>query len=232
MNDLTPLPRVEPGRYRHYKGLDYELIGVVRHSESLAPLVLYRPLYGVPGSSSDLWVRPHAMFHETVVIDGVERPRFEKLPDAASDAGLHAGLDAAAIVDEGLMRFNAEQAPMHEVHALRCFEADAQGRVIAGAVGRLWRDCAELLQLWVHDQHRGQGVGRRVLQAFERDAAAHGARQVFLETFSFQALGFYARCDYATDWVNSRFPHGICKHHMSREIVGPQVRPAGTANVT
>jgi hypothetical protein len=50
---------------------------VVRHSETLEPLVLYRPLYANRGD----WVRPHAMFFETVVIDGVERPRFERIGD-------------------------------------------------------------------------------------------------------------------------------------------------------
>ena len=44
-DDLPALPLAAPGRYRHYKGLDYQLIGVVRHSETLEPLVLYRPLY-------------------------------------------------------------------------------------------------------------------------------------------------------------------------------------------
>ncbi|NDY94007.1 DUF1653 domain-containing protein [Ideonella livida] len=71
-DDLSPLPPVRTGRWRHYKGLDYEVLGVVRHSETLEPLVLYRPLYGERGD----WVRPWAMFHETVVVDGREQPRF------------------------------------------------------------------------------------------------------------------------------------------------------------
>ncbi len=74
-NDLPPLPPTPTGRYRHYKGGEYDLIGVVRHSESLEPMVLYRALYGERG----LWVRPHAMFFEEIEIDGVRRPRFIKL---------------------------------------------------------------------------------------------------------------------------------------------------------
>jgi hypothetical protein len=76
-HDLPALPPVDPGRYRHYKGGEYLLLGVVRHSETLAPLVLYRPLY----NSSGDWVRPYAMFFETVTIDGVTQPRFARLPD-------------------------------------------------------------------------------------------------------------------------------------------------------
>lgn len=70
---LTPLPVLTPGRYRHYKGGDYEVVGVARHSETHEPLVVYRPLYG----EGALWVRPYAMFVGTVVVDGLERRRFD-----------------------------------------------------------------------------------------------------------------------------------------------------------
>ena len=73
--DLPPLPSLPPGPYMHYKGLRYNVLGVVRHSETLEPLVLYRAEYGERG----LWVRPFAMFTEAVVIDGVKQPRFTPL---------------------------------------------------------------------------------------------------------------------------------------------------------
>jgi hypothetical protein len=72
MSDLAPLPQAAPGRYRHYKGNDYDVLGVVRHSETLEPLVLYRPLY----NDSGLWVRPYAMFFEQVEVNGIRTPRF------------------------------------------------------------------------------------------------------------------------------------------------------------
>ena len=79
-NDLQPLPPAPVGPYRHYKGNAYELIGVVRHSETLEPLVLYRPLYG----EGALWVRPYAMFFETVSVNGVVQPRFSPLNPAST----------------------------------------------------------------------------------------------------------------------------------------------------
>ena len=72
-SDLPPLPPTRLGRYRHYKGGEYEVIGVARHSETHEPLVVYRPLYNETG----WWVRPHAMFFETVTVAGVVRSRFE-----------------------------------------------------------------------------------------------------------------------------------------------------------
>ena len=71
---LPPLIETPLGLYRHYKGLLYEVVGTVRHSETLEALTLYRALYGEKG----LWVRPTAMFNEEVVIDGVRQPRFTR----------------------------------------------------------------------------------------------------------------------------------------------------------
>jgi len=64
---------IRPGRYRHYKGREYTVIGTARHSETLEELVVYRQEYGDHG----LWVRPAAMFAEQIQIDGRSCPRFE-----------------------------------------------------------------------------------------------------------------------------------------------------------
>jgi hypothetical protein len=83
MVETNPLPDLPPtplGRYRHYKGGEYEVIGVARHSETLQPLVVYRPLY----NQSGLWVRPHAMFFEQVEVDGQWLPRFRWVAEAGA----------------------------------------------------------------------------------------------------------------------------------------------------
>jgi hypothetical protein len=66
---------VQPGRYRHYKGHEYEVLGVARHSETEEEYVVYRALYG----DRELWIRPTAMFEELVVVEGRHVPRFEPL---------------------------------------------------------------------------------------------------------------------------------------------------------
>jgi hypothetical protein len=75
VTDLPPLPEIRLGRYRHYKGGEYEVVGVVRHSETLEVMVLYRPLYNTSG----MWVRPYAMFFEEIEHQGRRRPRFEMI---------------------------------------------------------------------------------------------------------------------------------------------------------
>lgn len=81
-----------PGLYRHYKGGEYRVIGTARHSETDELMVVYRCLY----DNDSLWVRPLAMFMETVLVDGVELPRFSLVaPDRAGGpvaAELIAGL--------------------------------------------------------------------------------------------------------------------------------------------
>ena len=63
---------IRPGRYRHFKGREYEVIGTASHSETLEPMVVYRALYGEGG----LWVRPAAMWNEQVDREGYSGPRF------------------------------------------------------------------------------------------------------------------------------------------------------------
>ncbi|MBR9692120.1 DUF1653 domain-containing protein [Candidatus Woesearchaeota archaeon] len=61
------------GKYKHYKGNYYEVIGVAKHSETLQEMVVYKALYG----DNSFWVRPKEMFFEMVDVDGNEIPRFE-----------------------------------------------------------------------------------------------------------------------------------------------------------
>ncbi len=79
MPALPELPELPRGRYRHYKGNEYEVIAVVRHSETLETMVLYKALYGEGG----LWVRPYAMFVEHVLVDGRSVRRFAPVEDAS-----------------------------------------------------------------------------------------------------------------------------------------------------
>ena len=78
MNDLPVLPSISLGRYRHYKGGEYEVLGIARHSETLEPMIIYRPLYNQTG----IWVRPYAMFFEHVDVNGQFQPRFALLRES------------------------------------------------------------------------------------------------------------------------------------------------------
>lgn len=82
MNSNNSPATVLPGRYRHYKGPEYEVFGLVRHSETEEWLVHYRTLYG----DFSHWVRPLEMFVGLAEIDGQSRPRFEYIGAMESGA--------------------------------------------------------------------------------------------------------------------------------------------------
>lgn len=78
---VIPLkPHLPPGKYRHYKGGKYEVIGVACDEATLSWIVLYRPLYENDGP--DLWARSYAVFIEEVEINGVRQARFERIDKA------------------------------------------------------------------------------------------------------------------------------------------------------
>ena len=78
---MEQLPSLQPGRYRHFKGNEYELLYVAHHSETLEPMVVYRALYGEHG----IWVRPAAMWNELVERDGYRGPRFAPVPEGSAE---------------------------------------------------------------------------------------------------------------------------------------------------
>ncbi|MCZ6799162.1 MAG: DUF1653 domain-containing protein [Nitrospirae bacterium] len=69
---------ISPGRYRHYKGKEYQVIGCARHSETEEEFVVYQALYGRQG----LWVRPKDLFMEQVRVEGIFVPRFQRVDDS------------------------------------------------------------------------------------------------------------------------------------------------------
>ena len=71
------MTEIKLGRYRHFKGNEYEVIAIASHSETLEPMVVYRALYGDGG----VWVRPAAMWHEEVDREGYRGPRFTLLEE-------------------------------------------------------------------------------------------------------------------------------------------------------
>src|SRR5689334_12317798 len=80
-------PTIKPGRYRHFMGDDYTVLGTARNSGTLEELVIYRQEYGDHG----LWVRPKQMFSETVSVEGRQTPRFQLL--ASSGAMIAEGVE-------------------------------------------------------------------------------------------------------------------------------------------
>lgn len=122
-------------------------------------------------------------------------------------------------VDEGLEGYSQSVAPLGEVRPMAVFARDAAGTLRGGAVGRSWGLCCELQQLWVAEASRGQGLGTRLLRAFETHGHQRGCRVFYLTTLSYQAPDFYRRHGYHVLSEISGYPQGITKLLMQRLLV-------------
>jgi GNAT superfamily N-acetyltransferase len=88
-----------------------------------------------------------------------------------------------------------------------CVRNDS-GEVIAGYDGYTWGGCCELTHVWVHEGHRGQGLGARLLHSAEAEARARGCVQIVLATHDFQAPGFYERMGFERKYTIEGRPRG------------------------
>ncbi|MFN5266959.1 MAG: GNAT family N-acetyltransferase [Burkholderiaceae bacterium] len=100
---------------------------------------------------------------------------------------------AQRLIDEGLNRYNIESAALHDVESLCLKAVDDRGVLQAGLKGRTWGQCAEVEQLWVDARYRRQGLGSRLMLAFEQSATKRSCKNIYLTTLSFQAPGFYLK---------------------------------------
>jgi N-acetylglutamate synthase-like GNAT family acetyltransferase len=125
----------------------------------------------------------------------------------------------AMIIDAGLERFNQTAADFTTSLRFACLARLGSGVVVGGALARWWGQCCELLQVWVHEGHRNAGLGRRVVQTVEVEARARGCQLLYLDTFSFQAPGFYEKLGYEVACEFKGFPNGVSKLVMRKHLL-------------
>ncbi len=102
----------------------------------------------------------------------------------------------AAFLTDRIYEYNAKATGYADGMLLAGCVRSESGEVIAGFNGHTWGGCCELSNIWVHEQHRGRGLGTLLLRSVEAEAVARGCVQVVLATHSFQAPGFYERMGY------------------------------------
>lgn len=105
-------------------------------------------------------------------------------------------LEDVAALGEHLYRHSAAVTGCDDGRWLAIFVRDAAGDVVAGLHGWTWAGTGFVKTLWVREDLRRQGLGARLLEAAEREAAGRGCREVQLDTLTYQAAGFYRRLGY------------------------------------
>jgi GNAT superfamily N-acetyltransferase len=119
------------------------------------------------------------------------------------------GQELGAFLEERIYEFNVKATGYDDGRLLAGCIRNGAGEVIAGFNGYTWGGGCELSNVWVHEQHRGKGLGTRLLRSAEAEAAARGCRRIMLATHSFQAPGFYEHRGYDRRYVLEGHPEGF-----------------------
>jgi len=135
-----------------------------------------------------------------------------RLVTGDTDAGLRERLD------EQISAFNAAATGHHDGRMLSVTARGDGGDLRAGLYGWTWGGCGYIELLWVRDDHRGHGLGARLLAAAEAEIRRRGCDRVALSTHSFQAPDFYARFGYAECGRTPGYPHGYDDIHLMKEL--------------
>jgi GNAT superfamily N-acetyltransferase len=127
-------------------------------------------------------------------------------------------LEEREFLEQRLYEHNRDQTGQDDGEMFGFFIRDEQtsheagdgdgGELIAGVTGWTWARCCEIEQLWVHPAWRGQGYGRKLLQAAEDHARARGVKVIAIDSYSFQAPEFYQKYGYELAWQMEEFPPG------------------------
>lgn len=126
--------------------------------------------------------------------------------------------DVIDYLDKKIAEFNWANWEVSERLPLAVQIKNDQGEIIAGAAGRTFGDWLLLSTLWVSDELRGQNIGSEILKKIEVSAKQRGCIKCLLDTLNFQAMPFYEKHGYKTQWIQQGYPKTGCKYFMVKEL--------------
>lgn len=121
-------------------------------------------------------------------------------------------------LDKKIAEFNWANWEVDQRLPLAVQIKNPQGDIIAGAAGRSFGDWLLLNTLWVSEELRGQHVGSKLLQQFEASGKQRGCNKCLLDTLNFQAMPFYQKHGYETQWIQQGYPQTGCKYYMTKSL--------------
>ena len=122
------------------------------------------------------------------------------------------------VLEDGLYRYNVHQTARDDGRWLAIFVRDASGTIMAGLSGWTWAGWLKIANLWVREELRRHGHGRDLLTAAETEARARGCTRATLDTYSFQAPGFYRRFGYTIVGAVEDFPPGHTHYTLVKDL--------------
>lgn len=121
-------------------------------------------------------------------------------------------------LEEQMFAYNMARTGYHDGRTVALLVRDEQGAIVAGLSGWTWGGMLKIEYLWVREDYRGKGYGRRMLEAAEAEGRARGCRQVALDTHSFQAPDFYPRFGYEVYGVLDDDPVGYKRYYFRKRL--------------
>jgi len=120
------------------------------------------------------------------------------------------------VIGGGINTFNNQQAGDDQAKNICFVIKNDQEEILGGVIGTTFWDWLSIELMWVREDLRGQGLGQQLLQMAEDEGRKRGAKQAFLDTFSFQAPGFYKKNGYKVFGQLSDFPQGHQRYFMTK----------------
>ena len=121
-------------------------------------------------------------------------------------------------LEERIASFNIQTTGYNDYRPIAIFVRDDAGAIIAGLSAFTWGGTLYIQNLWVHEQWRKHGYGKRLLEAAEQEAAARGCKQATLDTHSFQAPEYYPKLGYTLCGVMENYPVGYQKLFFQKRL--------------
>jgi ribosomal protein S18 acetylase RimI-like enzyme len=122
-------------------------------------------------------------------------------------------------LEDRLYEFNSQATGIDDALGIAVFGRDAEREIVAGLCGYTWGGCCEIRQVWVHEKHRGQGIGCRLLELAEAEARRRGCFQIVLATHSFQAPEFYRKLGFEIVESLPDYPRGYQRLQLRKVLV-------------
>jgi GNAT superfamily N-acetyltransferase len=121
-------------------------------------------------------------------------------------------------ITSGLVTFNTKRVGYDDAKGLNLVARDESNTIIGGLIGETYWGWLYVDVLWVAEDRRSQGLGRRLLTQAEEEARARGCGNVYLDTFDFQALGFYEKLGYAVFGTLPGFPGTHTRYFLTKTL--------------
>ncbi len=129
-------------------------------------------------------------------------------------------LEEQQFLEDRIYEFNREQTGQDDGQLFAFLVRNDRREIVAGLSGWTWARACEIRTLWVHPSLRGQGHGRAMLEAAEREARARGCERILLASYSFQAPAFYRKHGFELGWQLEDFPPGHRSCYLVKRLAG------------